>query len=433
MVSFPILFFCMAGLFLALLQDRYRIFTTVGIMAGAYLIAIIAAFILNGRLEGPLVSVQVPALVGTLALFAASFFAHNNNLLQKLFVAVLCMANLSFVLLFTPLLLGVMPFGVAGAPGGVISTLAMVLFYLLMGLCLYRPMQRFSQRGPSVFLSGMTALSLFQYFLCLGKLDPVLGISGPIRRLFLATAVYGVLVFCFRSVYQAGRWQSQTARQDAWDRMLEMESSDYLDMLAAVREVRSAHKNGEYALDTVSQLLRDGQPEEIADYIDSYKHKALSNPILSRYHDNHYLNAVIATKAAFAAQNQIDFQCNANAIDAPVKTAELCILTDELLTRAVKDAAVWEGSRRLRFTAIPGEDLLRLEVVYTGALPQREKFTPRGKQFQDLLTWLFDDPAPEKTELRGLDNSADIVLAHSGSLTVSEAEDGVILCATLRF
>jgi len=294
-------------------------------------------------------------------------------------------------------------------------------------------MERFRHRGPSVFLVGMTALCLFQYLLCAGSLDRLLGIATPLRRLFVATAVYCVLVFCFRSVYQAGRWQAQTAGQEAWERLLELESSDYLSILAAVREVRAAHKNGEYALDTVSQLLRDGQPEDVPGYISGYKQSALDNPILTRYHENPYINAVIATKAAFAAQNQIEFQSNAAAMEAPVRTAELCILTDELLTRAVKDAAVWEGPRRLRFTAIPGEDMLRLEVVYTGSLPKREKFSPKGKQFKDLLDWLIEEQEPEESNLHGLDSSTEIALAHSGSLTISEAEDGVIIRAALRF
>lgn len=429
MIYFPILLFCAACLFMALLQDRFRLPATVGVMGGAYIIASIVSSVLGGG-----GSVQLPAIVGTLILLLASVFVHGNNILQKLFVAVLSMANLSFLLLFIPLLLGVMPFGVAGAPGGVISVLAMVLFYLLMGLCLYRPMQRFAQRGPSVFLVGMTVLCAVQYLLCLGRFDTLFGIEDPIRRLFLAVIVYCVMIFCFRSVYQAGRWQSQAARQEARERMIEMESADYLDMLAAVRLVRSAHKTGEYALDTVNQLLREGRGAEVPAYIASYKHTALENPILGRYHENPYISAVIATKAAFAAQNQIDFQCNAAAMEGPVKTAELCILTDELLTRAMRDAAEWDGPRRLRFTAIPGEDFLRLEVIYSGRLPGREKLSIKGKSFGEVLRWLFDDPAPEDNEMRGLTNSTEIALSHSGSLTVSEAgSDGVIIRAALKF
>ena len=433
MVYFPILFFCMAGLFMTLLQDRYRIWATVAVMGVTYILSTVIASVLHGRLNGELISAHVPYLVGTAMFLAASLFIFSNNLLQKLFVALLCMANFSFSLLFTPLLLGIMPFSVAGATGGVLSVLSVLLINLLLGLCLYRPMQRFGQRGPSAFLVGMVLLAAFLYLLCMGLLDPLCGITGPVRRLLLAAALYAGLIFCFRSVYHAGYWQSQAAKEAAWNRTLEMESADYLDMLAAVREVRAAQKTGEYALDTVEQLLRDDQADQVPEYISTVKRSAASNPILSRYHENPYLNAVIATKAAFAAQNNIDFESNAAAIDAPVKTAELCILTDELLTRACKDAAVYDGQRRLRFTSIPGEDSLRLEVVYTGILPEKPGFSPKGKKLTDFFGWLFDDPAPEDTELRGLSNSTEIALAHSGSLTVSSTEDGVILRATLLF
>ena len=110
MVYFPILFFCTAGLFMTLLQDRYRIWTTVGGMAGTYILAVAVASILRGKLNGPLVSNHVPYLVGVALFFGASLFLFSNNLLQKLFVALLCLANFSFSLLFVPLLLGVMPF-----------------------------------------------------------------------------------------------------------------------------------------------------------------------------------------------------------------------------------------------------------------------------------------------------------------------------------
>ncbi len=433
MIYFPVIFFCMAGFFITLLQDRYRIWTTVAVMAGVYILSLVAASLAKGMAKGPELSQQVPCWLGAGLFFAASIFIHTNNLLQKFFVAMLCVANYSFCLLFVPLLLGVLPFSTAGAMGGVLSILAVLLLYLLTGMCLYRPLQRFSQRGPSLFLGGMLVLSSVQYLLCLGKLDRFLGILTPNRRLFLAVAVYCVLIFCFRSIYQAGRWQAQITKQAAHERMLAMESGDFLDMLAAVREVRAAQKSGEYALDTIDQLLREDQMEKISVYIRMTKRNAQHNPILANYHENPYLNGVIATKAAYAFQNEIDFECNASSAECPIKTSELCVLINELLSRACQDAASYEGKRRLRFTAIPGEDSLRLEVVFTGTLPEKERFSPKGKKFTDLLAWLLDDPAPEDTELQGLDNAAEIVLAHSGSLTVSCTGEEVIIRALLRF
>lgn len=435
MVTFPILFLCIACLFTTLLRERCRIWATLGVMLGTTIFAVLLASLAKGWASGPVLGWQVPCAAGVALFFLASLFIHSNNLLQKGFVAVLSLTNFAYCLLLTPLFLGAMPFPVAGAAGGFLSVLITLLVYLVTGLCLYRPLQRFSERGPSVFLGGMLLLMLFQYLLCLGRLDGLFGIVSPTRRLLLATGFYCVLIFCFRSVYQAGRWQSLMAQHSLRDRMLEMEAGDFVDMLAAVREVRAAQKTGEYALDTVAELLRTGQLEKIPPYVEMAKGGSQAIPILVRYHENPYLNAVIATKAAFASQNSVAFECNAAYADAPVPTAELCILVNELLTRACSDAVACQEDmpRRVRFTAIPSEDALRLETVFTGALPEKRRFEPKGKQMGDLLAWLFDDTPQEETELRGLGNAAEIVLAHSGSLTVSSNDTDVIVRALLRF
>lgn len=433
MVYFPIVFICICGLFLTLLRDRYRFWTTLAVMAVAYILALILSGAVKDRFDGPVLSWQAPCAVGIGLFLLASVFIHTNNLLQKLYVSALCITNFAYCLLFIPLFLGVMPFSTAGAMGGFLSVLLMLLVYLVLGLCLYRPLQRFSERGPSLFLGGMLVLTLFLYLLCLGKLDGLFGIETPTRRLLLATGTYCTIIFGFRSVYQAGRWQAQDVSQMVRDRMYEMKSGDFMDMLAAVREVRAAQRTGEYALDTISQLLMDEQTPEIPDYIDMVKQNARHTPILARYHENPYLNAVIATKAAYAAQNDVDFQCNASQADAPLKTVELCILVNEMLTRACSDAIAFDGQRRVRFTAIPAENSLRLEAVYSGSLPEKRRFDPTGKKFTDLLAWLFDDTPQADTELKGLSNTAEIVLAHSGSLTVSGTQEEVILQAMMRF
>ena len=59
-------------------------------------------------------------------------------------------------------------------------------------------------------------------------------------------------------MYQAGRYSQRVAEEAARSTMLEMESGDFHDTLAAVKEVRAARKAGEYALDTVRVMLQDG-------------------------------------------------------------------------------------------------------------------------------------------------------------------------------
>ena len=432
MIYFPVIFLCVMGLFLTLLQDRYRIWTTVGVMLGAYVLAVVASGLISGVVQGKLLPQHAGCAAGMAFFLLASIFMHTNNLLQKGFVAMLCMSNFAYSQLLLPLLLGVMPFKVSGVAGG-ITILVTLLINLCMGLCLYRPMQKFSQRGPSAFLFGMLGLIVFEYLLCVGRLGLLIIVPTPFHLLLLATTVYAVLIFSFRSVYQAGRWQSEQAHAAARRHMLDMESVDFMDMLCAVREVRSAQKAGEYALDTIDQLIREDQAEKIPVYIRMSKHNTQHNPILFRYHSNPYLNAVIATKAALAAQNDIEFECNLSEVEAPLKTSELCVLVNEMLSRGCIDAAKYEGKRRLRFTAIPGEDTLRLEAVYTGELPEEKRFSPKGKKLSDLLEWLFDDSPGRETQLRGLDNTAEIALAYSGSLTVSGTEQEIVVRAQLRF
>lgn len=441
MIYFTIVFLCTAGLFLALLEDRFRVWTTLGVTAGTYILSLAAAFLLRRATQDPVLAQQLPCAAGSLLFFFSSLILYTNNPLQKLFIALLSLCNFSFLGFFVPLLLGAMPFSTAGAFAGVFSVAVYLLFTLLMGLCLYRPVRYYSDRGVSGFLFGMCLLLLALYLLSLGTFDFLFRTNIFAARLLLAVLLYGAMIFAFRSLYHAGKFRERSAAEAARNRMLEMESGDFADMLAAVREVRAAQKAGEYTLDTITVMLADDMQDKIPEYVTIAKRNAAKNPILEQYHENPYLNAVIATKAAFSAQNGIAFECNAVTGDAPLKTAELCVIVNEMLTRACLDAAEYEGIRKLRFTAFPAGDSLNLEAVYSARLPQPEKFSLKGKKASDVARWLFDENPDQENILRGLENTEEIIGRYSGKLTVSaagpqEPDNGpeeVILQASLRF
>ena len=434
MVYFSVTFLCTAGLFLALLEDRYRLWTTVAATVVVYGLALGLAYPIRQLITDPVWGDQVACGAGALLFFVTSLFLYTDNILQKLFVALLSLCDFAFLSFFVPLFLGVLPFPVAGGLAGALSIAAALLFTLLLGLCLYRPLHHYSDRGVSGFLVGMCLLLCFVYLLCLGQFDFLFRARVLAGRLLLAALLYGAMIFAFRSLYQAGRFRARTAAGAAQERILAMESGDVADMLAALREVRSVQKSGEYALDTVTVMLADGLEAQVPGYIAAAQEQRRQNPILAQYHENPYLNAVIATKAAFAAQNQIDFQCSAATGNAPLKTAELCVIVNELLTRACQEAAAYQGPRRLRFTLIPGEDILRFEVFYSGEAPQEKpSFRLKGARFSDLLAWLFDDTPRGDDTLRGLENTAELVERHSGRLSVSGTPGEVLLQAALRF
>ena len=60
-------------------------------------------------------------------------------------------------------------------------------------------------------------------------------------------------------------------------------------------------------------------------------------------------------KAAFAAQNSIHFESNALVGETPLSTAELCVIANELLTRACEDAAATKGSGGCASQLFPGK------------------------------------------------------------------------------
>lgn len=434
MIYFTVVFLCTAGLFLGLLEDKFKLWVTVSTACVGYFLALAAAFVVRRLTWQPVLAQQVPCAVGSLIFLAVSMVVHSNNFADKLFVAILSVCNFNFISFFVPLVLGILPNKGAGAFAGVFSIGAYLLFTLLCVLCLYRPMRHFSDRGVSGFMLGMCGVGAVLCALALGAFDFLFRTNVIAARLLCCVAVYAVLVFAFRSVYHAGKFREQTAVQSAWAHMLEMESGDFADMLAAVREVRAAQKAGEYALDTVCVMLADGAADSVPAYVAAAKRSAENRAILQAYHENPYLNAVIATKAAFAAQNGIAFECNAVTGNSPLQAAELCVIINELLTRACNDAAGFNGERKLRFTAFPGDGTLKLETVYSAVLPEKERFSMKGKKLSDLFTYAFDDNSGPDPILHGLENTEEIIERYSGRLTVSAAgENEVILQAVLNF
>lgn len=419
---------CGAGLYLALLEDRFRLWATVACYFGAYLLSLGVGFAARALL-GPTWAVAA----GALALFAASLFLSRDNVLSKLFLAILLLSNTLYLETFLPLALGVLPGKGAGAWGAVCSVGATALLAAVMGLCLYRPYRHFSGRGPSAFMAGMCLLQLAIAALCHGRADFLFTVDAPAQRLGAATLLYLAVVFAFRSVYQGGRYSQRAAREEARRDLLEMKSADFADALSAVKEARAARMAGEYALDTARVMVQDGNQALLPQYVATFKEHGRQLPILQAYSENDYLSAVIALKAAFAAQNNIRFECNAQNAATPLSTGELCVIAGEMLARACADAAAYEGERKVRFTLSPGEDALTVEAVYSADPPQAQGFSWRGKNLSQLLEWLFDDAPPAEDTLRGLQNTREIVRRYSGRLSVSGAPGETILQLSLRF
>lgn len=61
--------------------------------------------------------------------------------------------------------------------------------------------------------------------------------------------------------------------------MLALKAGDYTDTLAAVQAAKAAQKAGEYALDTVSVMVQDGNQALVPRYAAIYKQNNAKSPL----------------------------------------------------------------------------------------------------------------------------------------------------------
>ena len=427
LIYFTIAFLCNAGLFLALLEDRYRFWTTVSVTAAVYFLSLACGGLLSHAIKDIQLANQLSCLLNVLLLFLSSLFLSTNNFMQKLYLALLAMCNFAFLSFFCELLLGIMPFSTTGAFAGIFSVLLYLLFTALLCLCLYRPYHHFSDRGVSGFITGIFLISIFGYFLCLGSFDFLFR-----TNIFAARLLYSAILFAFRSLFHAAKFRETSAEEAARRRILEMESGDFADMLAGIKEVKNAGKNGEYALDTVKVMVLDGVSDRVPGYVDSIKASIAQSPMLRDYNENPYINAVIATKAALCSQSGIMFESSAFIGETPLKTGEICIIANELLTKAWLTASHFEGERKIHFTLFTAPEGLCFEAVYSAYPEPNEKFTLRGKNVAQVISWFLEDRTEDQDQT-GLENTAEIVNRYSGKISISDSPEGKIVKVLVRY
>lgn len=425
MVHSSVLFLCMTGLFFFLLSDRFRFAVTLSGSAMAALLCCLAAWGIS-RLGG---GQALTAATGAGILFITSLPLYRNNLLQKLFTALLCLGSAIFLELFTPLLFGALPFSFAGAAGAVCGLMIYVLFFLLLGLSLYHPLHHFSDRTASGFLGGICILLLLICAVALGGLDVLFRGNLPALRVLFSLAGFAMVVFSVRSVYHAAKFREQTVTEEMRHRLSALRGEDYADLMTALREVQAVQKSGEYALDTVAVLLADGMNDRIPEYLAAAKENLARSPLMREYHHNPQLNALIATKAAGLKQREQRFDCSVATGALPLPVSEVCLLADELLSRACRDCT---EHGRVSFTLSIAQDTLRMEVLYSAQPSKPERVRIFGKRAEELVHALVEDSSAQEQELAGLDTAREICTRYNGTLTVTTVGEEMNISLTLK-
>ena len=78
LIYFTIAFLCNAGLFLALLEDRYRFWTTVSVTAAVYFLSLACGGLLSHAIKDIQLANQLSCLLNVLLLFLSSLFQYQQ-------------------------------------------------------------------------------------------------------------------------------------------------------------------------------------------------------------------------------------------------------------------------------------------------------------------------------------------------------------------
>ena len=98
MLCLPVVFLCNALLFLAILNGRFRMVTSLIVSGAAYVLSLLLNLFLSPAFNDA--TGQIGNGINVFLLLVAAVFLYTNNIVQKLFVAILLICNYSFLSAF---------------------------------------------------------------------------------------------------------------------------------------------------------------------------------------------------------------------------------------------------------------------------------------------------------------------------------------------
>ena len=113
-------------------------------------------------------------------------------------------------------------------------------------------------------------------------------------------------------------------------------------------------------------------------------------------------------KAALCSQSGIMFESSAFIGETPFKTGEICIIANELLTKAWLTASHFEGERKIHFTLFTAPEGFVLKQSIPAYPEPNEKFTLRGKNVAQVISPGFLEDRTEDQDQTGLENTAKL-------------------------
>ena len=441
MINFAIIFLCNTLLHLFLLEDRYPVATTMLVSAVSYVISVFLMWPISVLAAGTGYAQSISILANFIILFASSQIIYKNNIAHKLYLSVLCLSNYYFLYFFCDSLLGMIPFQTAGNFANVFSAVICLLFYLLIGMSLYKALHYFSDRSSSGFMMIIIVIQLIPCVVLSGMLNFMFGSYLLTGKLVACILIYMIVIFSFRSVYTAAKFREETNREFTKKHLFRNQTDRFIEVYALTHEHQRICREQEYVLDAITLMVKDDVADKIPMFIKNQRSNQGESIFLKSYHENPYLNAILMSYAAYSKENNINFETNVNIGDKRFPISEICIMTNEILTKACQEAKNSESDGRVRYSVSPAKETLRIEVVYSfahrsafddiyssGRRSNHGSFSLSG-MFSGLLT---DSP---KRAVAGVDleQTRELVEKYSGSMDVSSTDNDIIIRISLYY
>lgn len=422
MLCLPVVFLCNALLFLAILNGRFRMVTSLIVSGAAYVLSLLLNLFLSPAFNDA--TGQIGNGINVFLLLVAAVFLYTNNIVQKLFVAILLICNYSFLSAFTEYFLGALPFGTGGFLSIVIGILIYLFFSFLSLITFVRPFHYFADRGFSVLSIGLCCAQLLCLLVANGSLTGLFGIRTYAPRFFLTVFFYLIIAFTARAAYNAAKYKERTCTAAFRDALLQAEANYFNAMVGNVTNAQTARDHHRFVLGEITEAARHGDLESIRTTIAD--EGDLRDPLLDQYSENPYINAVVAANAAYAKHCGIRLESNVALGSTRLKTIEFCVILNNTLAYAIDRANCAQTDDKLvRMTVMPAENRITFEAVYSAPAPVRKRKALTAQSVSTLVASLLEpkteEDNPQLEAVRG------IIERTSGTMNRSAAGGSEIL------
>ena len=421
MLSLPVVFLCNTLLFLTVLNSRFRLVTTALVSAAAYVLSLVMNAMLSPALHD--VTGHIGVSINAFLLLASAVFLFTNNLVQKIFIAVLVCCNYAFLLPLTEQLLGVLPFANSGL-GAVLTGVVLYAFFSFLSMITFvRPFQYFANRGISMLSVGLCLTQAVCWAAAGGIFTDALGVSAFAPRFFLTLLLYAVIAFAVRAAYNAAKFKEYESRADYRDAFLHAEADYFNAMVGNITNAKTARDHHNFVINEIADYARQGNFDGILNTIAD--ESTLRDPLLEFYSDNPYINAVIAGKAAYANHCGVRLESNVELGATHLKTIEFCVILNDVLSHAIENAERSHAEdKRVRMTVLPVEDRITFEAVYSAPVRTKRRISLTAGSVTSLIKSLLEPKTDDGLKLEAV---RGIIERCSGTMNLSSAGSSEIL------